>query len=87
MNADLHDVRRSDLFVPHLKDENYKSVLNMAVLPVGWPNGPACVIPDLLHETKRAFLSVRPMSEWAILFENWVHTAHAHPFQENDIGK
>ena len=87
LNPDLQDVRRSDLFVPYLKDENYKSVLKMAVLPVGWVHGPACVIPDLSHGTKRGFLSVRQMSEWAILFENWVHSAHAFPFQENDIGK
>ena len=75
------------MFVPHLKGENYKTVLKMAVFPVGWVHGPACVIPDLSHGTKRGFLSVRQMSEWAILFENWVHSAHAFPFQENDIGK
>ena len=87
LNPDLQDVRRSDLFVPYLKDENCNSVLKMAVLPVSWLHGPACVIPDLAHPTKRAFLSVRRMSEWAVLFENWVHTPHALPFQENNIGK
>ena len=44
INPDLQDVRRSDLFVPYLKDENYNSVLKMAVLPVGSVHGPACVI-------------------------------------------
>ena len=87
LNPSLEDLRRSDLFQPHLKDEQCDSVNNMDVLPFDWLRGPACVIPDLLHPTKRAFLSVRPMSEWAVLFENWVHTAHAFPFQETNIGE
>lgn len=87
LNPDLQDLQRSDLFRPYLKDDHYDSVIKMAVLPIGWLHGPACVIPDLSHPTKRGFLSVRPMSEWAVLFENWAHTAHAFPFQEDDIGK
>ena len=87
LNPDGQDIQRSDLFLPYLKDENYNLVLKMAVLPIEWLHGPACVIPDLSHPTKRAFLSVRPMSEWAVLFENWVHSVHVFPFQENNIGE
>jgi hypothetical protein len=87
LNPDANDIGMSDLFVPFLKEAHQYYPNKIEILPVTNITGTACVIPDSLHISKRCFLRVRPMAEWAILFESWVHTEFQIDHQEPNIGE
>ncbi len=87
LNPEVEEIQMSDLFVPFLKDEGVNSVNKLELLPVERIVEPACVIADVGHPSKRAFLRVRPMAEWARLFEHWVNREHAVAHQEPNIGE
>ena len=59
---------------PHVKHMN-----NMRVLPVASITGPACVIPDIDNTDHRAFLRVRPPSDWAGLFLEFLRSPPLKP--------
>ena len=86
LNTDQLEISLSDMIVPYLKENGNYNGLNIRVLPFERLKGPACVIPDVSHPTQRAYLRVRPMTEWAQLFENWVNSDHLINHPEPDIG-
>ena len=65
----------SDIFVPVIKQvhRDRPTELNLDVRPVLEITGPACVFPDLGHKSKLAYLRVKPMTDWAQLFINFIH--------------
>ena len=75
----------SDLFVPYLKKEGPNSVNKVETLSVETIFGPACLIADLDHESKRAFLRLRPMREWAELYESWLNAPHFRQHEETPL--
>lgn len=87
LNPDAEEIGLSDLFVPFLKDEAPNAPNKVVFLPVANITRTACVIPDTKHPSQRAFLRVRPMEEWANLFQTWVHSEHAVVHQEPNIGE
>ncbi len=87
LNPDVEEIGLSDLFVPFLKQEAPNAPNKVVILPARNITMPACVIPDTKHPSKRAFLRIRPMQEWANLFQGWVHSEHAVHHQEPNIGE
>lgn len=87
LNPDPLEIQISDLLVPFMKEPDPYFPNKMEILPVTNITAAACVIPDPLHPSKRAFFRVRPMHEWAYLFENWVNSDHVVEHQEPNIGE
>jgi hypothetical protein len=87
LNPDAGEIGLSDLFVPFLKEEHPNYPNRMEILPVANITATACVIPDTMHPSKRGFLWIRPLREWAILFESWVNTDHEMEHDEPPIGE
>ena len=86
LNTNRLELSLSELMVPYLKEDGPYGGVHLRVLPFERLKGPACVIPDVSHPTQRAYLRVRPMTEWAQLFENWVNSDHATEHPEPPIG-
>ena len=65
----------SDIFVPVIKElqKDRLTELNLEVRPVEDITGPACVFPDLGHKSKLAHLRVKPVSDWAELFTDFIN--------------
>ena len=65
----------SDIFVPVIKQvqKDRLTELNLDVRPVEDITGPACVFPDLGHPSKLAYLRVKPVSDWAELFTDFIN--------------
>lgn len=80
------ELEMSDLLIPFVKDAGQHSANKMDVFSVNRIVGPAAVIPDVGNENGRAYLRVRPVEDWAVLFQNWVNSDHAHPHTESYIG-
>lgn len=87
LNPDMVEVRRSDIFVSYLKEAWPNGGIKREILPIENIESVACVIPDIAHESKRAFFRVRPPSQWTELFETWVNSDHLTPHVEPDIGE
>ena len=78
----------SDLLTPYHKLATVNGIGNkMSILPVENIVSPACVIPDTENPNKRAYFRVRPMAQWAELFEIWIHTDHLQDHTEPGIGE
>ena len=58
---------------------NVESMNNLRVFPVAEITGPACVIPDIDNPDHRAFLRVKPPSEWASLFLEFLRSPPLKP--------
>lgn len=43
---------------------------------------PACLVPDLDNENDRAYLRIRPRTEWADCFEDWLRLEHTRDFDQ-----
>jgi hypothetical protein len=83
LHPNREEIQRSDLIVPYMKKESANGGQNkLELLRVDCIEGPTCLIPDLAHASKRAFLMVKPVSEWAGLFEMWVNDPHVVQHQE-----
>ena len=80
------EIAMSDLFVPYTKQEGRFGCNRMEILPIDNIIGPAAVIPDMSNKNKKAYLRLRPMCEWAGLFEQWINTEHLKPHEEPEIG-
>ena len=65
----------SDIFVPIIKQvhKDRPTELNLEVKPVGDITGPACVFPDLGHNSKLAYLRVKTVTDWAQLFVSFIN--------------
>lgn len=86
LNTNMLELSLSEIMVPYLKENGHLDGVQLCVLPFERLKGPACVIPDVSHPSQRAYLRVRPMTEWAQLFENWVNSDHATAHPEPPIG-
>lgn len=87
LNADMDELKRSDLFVSYLKETDNNGGIKREILPIENIESVACVIPDIAHQSKRAFFRVRPLSQWAEFFESWVASEHITPHVEPGIGE
>ena len=65
----------SDIFVPLIKkvDKDRPTQLNLELWSVGNITGPACVFPDMGHNSKLAYLRVKTVSDWAQLFSDFIN--------------
>ena len=65
----------SDIFVPLIKKvhKDRPTQLNLEVWSVGSITGPACVFPDMGHNSKLAYLRVKTVSDWAQLFSDFIN--------------
>jgi hypothetical protein len=85
LTPEANEINMSDLFVPYMKDEGTIGPNRIELLSIDRIVQPACVVPDVGHTNKRAFLRVRPVSEWASWFERWVNSPIATPHQEPPV--
>ena len=86
LNPDLDELRRSDIMSSYLKETNPNGSTKIQILRIDRIDSPACVIPDVAHNSHHAFLRVRPRSQWSELFQVWLNTEHVIAHEEPDIG-
>jgi hypothetical protein len=80
-NPDAEQHKISRLFLPYLKSEGELTAHKVSILPVNDVMGPTCVIPDLKHPSRRAYLRLINRSDWPHLLEHWIHAPH---YQEHN---
>ena len=85
LTPEADEIKLSDLFVPYTKDEGTIGPNRIELLSIDRIIQPACVVPDVGHANKRAFLRVRPVSEWASWFVRWVNSPIVTPHQEPPV--
>ncbi len=72
-NPEAEQHRISRMFLPYLKSEGQMTANKLSILPITDIIGPTCVIPDLSHPSRRAFLRLINRSDWPHLLDHWVH--------------
>ena len=79
---DDHPQESSELFDFYVKESTEDNAV-FRLVEVGTFHSPACVIPDIGNKQSGAYLSLKPRSEWASMFEKYLRGQHQEDFDMN----
>ena len=79
---DKEEQELSQIFQPYIKEmKEGTDERSFYLVDVGAFYSPTCMIPDHGHENNAACLRLRPRSEWAAQFSDWLETPYERQFR------